>query len=102
MSAESDIKTSFHYDAATNQEIIARVQDVEPIIQEVAELKRITDGRGDTSMGYFAGRIPAIVIEQYMKEVGVTFHEFCIDNTHVHRILNNPDYKRFRIFEGKV
>ena len=98
----SDIKTIYHYDAQENKDIIERVQDCEPIVQEVTEMKEISDGRGSTSLGYFAGRIPGVVVEQYMKEMGVTFQDMIIDNTHVHRILNNPDFKRFRIFEGKI
>ena len=98
----NDIKTIYHYDALENRDVIERVQDCEPVVAEVAELKHRTDGRGDTSLGYHVGRIPGIVIEQYLKEAGITFHEFCIDNTHIHRIINNPDYKRFRVFEGKI
>jgi len=98
----SDIKTSFHYDATANKEIICREQDISPIIKEIEDIKQISDGRGNTGMGYFAGRIPGIIIEKYMKQVGVTFHEFCTDDTHIHRILKDPDYKKFRVFEGNI
>jgi len=98
----SDIKTTYHFDAQENRDIIQRVQDCDPIIQEVTDMKQVTDGRGKTSMGYYAGRIPAIIVEQYMKEMGVSFHDMINDTTHVHRILNNPDFKRFRVFEGKI
>jgi len=98
----SDIDTIYHYDAKENRDVIQRVQDCEPIINEIAELKQLTDGRGDTSLGYHVGRIPAIIVEQYLKHAGITFHDFCVDTTHIHRIINNPDYKKFRVFEGKV
>ena len=98
----SDVKTIYHYDEQENKDIIQRVQDCEPIIQEVAEMKQFSDGRGETSMGYYAGRIPAVIVEAYMNEMGVTFNDMITDTTHVHRILNNPDFKKFRVFEGKI
>ena len=97
-----DIKTIYKYDAASNRDTIQRVQDCEPIIQEIKDKKQFSDGRGDTSLGYHVGRIPAIVVEQYLKHAGITFNEFCTDTAHIHRIMNNPDYKQFRIFEGKI
>lgn len=98
----SDIKTTHHFDEKNNRDIIERVQDCEPVVQEVEEIKQLSDGRGDTSLGYFVGRIPGIIIEQYMKQAGITYHEFIVDKTHIHRIMNNPDYKKFRVFEGKI
>lgn len=98
----NDIKTFYKYDAVEDKDIFYREQDCEPIIKEVAQLKEVTDGRGNTSLGYFVGRIPAIIVEKYINEVGITFRDFIVDTTHVHRILNDPAYKKFRIFEGKV
>ena len=98
----SDISTHYHHNELTDSLTIERKQDASPIIQEVDEFKRVTDGRGDGVKGYFAGRIPAIIIEQYLKEVGVNFQEFIRDDTHIKRIMNNPDYKRFRVFEGRI
>ena len=98
----SDIKTVHYYDALENKDIFERVQDCEPVIKEIKEKKQFTDGRGDTSLGYHVGRIPGIIVEQYIKQAGITFHDFCTDTAHIHRIMNNPDYKKFRVFEGKI
>lgn len=98
----NDIKTTVHYDETTDKTGIYREQDCEPIVQEVSDLKQVTDGRGNTSMGYFAGRIPGIIVEQYMREVGINFQTFIKDEIHIQRIMNNPDYKKFRVFEGKI
>jgi len=98
----SDIITRYHYDATHNKDIIERQQDCAPILKEIGDLKQVTDGRGDTSLGYHVGRIPAVIVEQYCAEMGITFHDFCTDTSHVHRILNNPDFKRFRVFEGRI
>ena len=98
----SDIKTIYHYDAQNNKDVFERVQDCEPIVKRAAEIKQQIDGRSDSSLGYFVGTIPGIIIEQYEKQAGITHHEFMTDRTHIHRIMNNPDYKKFRIFEGKI
>jgi len=74
----SDIDTIYHFDQKDNKDVIERVQDCDPIIQEIQDLKQFSDGRGDTSLGYHVGRIPAIIVEQYLKHAGITFHEFCI------------------------
>jgi len=97
-----DITTKVHHDEATNKTTIYREQDCEPVVDEVKRIKEVTDGRGDGVMGYHVGKIPAIIIEQYIEEMGVSFHEFCVDPVHITRICNDPDYKRFRIFEGRI
>lgn len=81
---------------------VEHVQDCTPIVDEVKRLKEVTDGRGDSSLGYFVGRIPEVIVQKYMDEMGVSYHEFVVDPIHIKRILNDPQYKRFRIFEGRV
>lgn len=98
----SDIKTRMIYDPSENKDIIYREQDCEPIIKEVEDIKLFTDGRGKTSLGYWVGRIPGIISEQYMKEAGITWNEYISNPEHVERIINNPDYKKFKIFQGKI
>jgi hypothetical protein len=98
----NDIVTRANYDSSTDTTTIGRFQDVEPIIKEVKDLKEVTDGRGNTIRGYFAGRIPAIIVEQYLIKAGIKFDEFIRDDIHIKRIMNDPDYKQFRVFEGRI
>jgi len=98
----SDISTEYSHDWKTDTLHVKREQDCEPIVDEVARLKQVTDGRGDTSLGYFVGRIPAIIVEKYLTEMGVTYREFMQEDVHIKRIMNDPAYKKFRIFEGKM
>jgi hypothetical protein len=98
----SDIKTYYKYDSIENRDIIKRVQECDPIVAEVEVLKDISDGRGQSSIGYHVGRIPGAIIEGYIQLVGITFHEFCVDPVHIKRICNDPQYRQFRIFEGKI
>jgi len=98
----NDIETTHYFDAKENRDVFERVQDCEPVLLEAKQHRDRTDGRGDTSLGYFVGTIPGIIVEQYLKTAGVTYREFMIDRTHIHRIMNNPDYKKFRVFEGNI
>lgn len=96
----NDIKTTYHYDGIDDRLTIKREQDVEGHLDAVKALKekpKYVDG-----LGYFAGTIPAIVIEEYIKTVGITFADFMEDDKHINRILNDPDYKKFRVWEGRV
>jgi len=94
--------TKYHYDHSDDKIYIERSADCEPVLDEVKRIKEVTDGRGDGIKGYFVGRIPDVIIEKYLNEMGVTYREFIQDEKHVKRILNDPAYKRFRIFEGRI
>lgn len=98
----SDIRTFYKYDLSDDRHVIHRSQDCEPIVDEVKRIKEVSDGRSETGLGYFVGRIPGIIVEQYLKEKNVTMGEFINDDSHVKNILSNPDYKKFRVFEGKM
>ena len=81
--------------------IVSRTADVEPIIEHCAALRQDSDGKSKSGEMYHVGDIPYIVVEQYMAENKVTFHEFCRDDTHVKRILTNPDFSKFRVWQGR-
>jgi hypothetical protein len=97
---ECGIQTSAEIDAG--KLIIARSADVSPIIDDVKQIKSVTDGKSKSGDMYHLGRIPAIVIEQYLNQHGVTYRDFLQDRTHINRILNDPDYAAFRVWEGQV
>ena len=78
--------------------VIANQQDVGVILDEVARLRH---GSGDSEMQH-VGRIPHVVVEQYLIDNGINFEEFCGSQDHIKRILNDPDNKLLRIKEGRV
>ena len=81
--------------------IVKRTADVEPLIDHLAALRQDGDGKSKSGELYHVGDIPYIVVEQYMAENGVTFHEFCKDDVHIKRILTNPDFSKFRVWQGR-
>lgn len=94
------IEEKYKYDHAEDKLIVERTQDINPVLKHVEQAKEV--GTYTEGLGYYAGTIPAIVIEQYMKEFGVSYMDFIKDSTHIHRIMNDPDYKKFRVWEGTL
>lgn len=93
------IETNFHID--NGDLIIERVADVQNVLDRAANLRSL--GQLKTKMGdHFIGTIPLIEIEKYCNRVGVTLHEFWVDDTHMTRMLNDPDLSLFRVWEGRV
>ena len=92
------MKERYVYDEIEDKLHVERTQDVEPVLEQVKiEKENIREIPG---LGYKVGTIPAIIVQQYCNEVGITYREFCIDQTHIKRIMNDPDYRKFRVWEG--
>ncbi|MCP3704613.1 MAG: hypothetical protein GY954_16995 [Alteromonas sp.] len=82
--------------------VIERVQEVDPVLESVKQHKEVQTGKPVDGLGYFAGRIPGVIVEKYMNEFGVSYNEFICNDVHIQRILNDPEYKRFRVWEGRI
>lgn len=95
----SDMQTIFHRNNE-NLLIVENKQDCEPIAEICARLRK--EGKTGTSEMYLVGTIPDVIVEKYCIEHGISNHEFCIDRTHIKRIMNNPDYAKFRVWEGQI
>jgi hypothetical protein len=80
------------------QLIVARSQDCQPVLEHVAAMKELTDQTGDLR---YVGEIPHVIIEKYLNERGISFHEFMQGDEHIKRILNSSDYKKLRVWEGR-
>jgi len=94
-----DIKESYHYDELTDRLTIKREQDIEPLIEQN---KLMADNLKEVpGLGYHAGRIPMVMVEDYMKKTGITFGEFLSDDKHVKILLQNRDLSKLRIWNGK-
>jgi len=102
MSAKDDVMTEYVQANSEGTAFFNRVQDVEPIIDEVARIKQVSNGMSKSGELAHVGRIPAVIVEKYCTELGITFQEFLQDKTHINRIVSNPDYSRFRIWEGSL
>ncbi len=56
---------------------------------------------GDRDMKVLA-HIPAIIVEKWCNDHGVTFQEFMASKEVRGRMLNDPDLAYFRVWQGRV
>lgn len=92
-----DILTTTSFDEMEQKVTVHRQQDVEPILTDIAKLR---DNHVEGGEYYHAGRIPAVVIEEYCTRKGMSFAEFM--RTGYKSMLNDPDYSKLRIWEGRI
>lgn len=95
---DSTVKTKIIVDDDTIH--VSRVQDVEGILDGVAELRN-SQAFGSSEMRH-AGFIPFVEVERYLNETGISLQEFNTDDRHIAVILNDPSFKKLRIWEGKI
>lgn len=95
------MKETLIYDEAEDKLIVKHEIYTAPIVDEIHAIKRDWDGRGDSSLGYFVGHIPHWVLQDYMNRTGVKYDEILNTDEHVKRILNDPEFKDLRVWEGK-
>ncbi len=80
--------------------VTGSVQDCTPILEDAKARNRA--GFHGTSEMKHAMRIPAVVVETYCNLQGIEFSEFMQNPVHVKRMLNDPDLRDLRIWEGRV
>lgn len=80
--------------------ITGTVQDCTPILERAQALHR--EGQHGSSEMKHAASFPAVLVEKYCNDNGITFHEFMNGKEHVKRMLNDPSLSYFRIWAGKV
>ena len=97
----SQVSTSFHWQAHEDTAVINRSQDVEPILDQCAEL-RATGATGAGGDMHHAARIPMVCVEQYMSQAGINMQQFLTDPEHVRRMLADPALAAFRVHTGAV
>lgn len=98
----ANIDTRFHLGNGDGSMVIERVADVQSILDSAKNLRSNGAGVSESGELHHVGRIPSIIIEKYCNANGISYREFLIDDTHITRILNDPDYKLFRVWEGTV
>lgn len=89
--------SAFHQDDAL---VIRRTQDCTPIAEHTTRLRN--EGATGSSEMRHAASFPAVLVEKYINDAGITFTEFLRDETHVKRMLQDPALSAFRVWEGQV
>lgn len=79
---------------------LQRTQDCEPIVEQAKALHR--EGHHGSDNVRHAASIPNILIEKYCQDNGITYREWCGNEVHIRRMLNDPALAHFRIWPGRV
>ena len=79
---------------------VERTQDCNPFLDFAAEMRK-AGNVGSSEMRY-AMSIPNVIVEHYCNKRGILFSEFMQNPVHVKNLVNDPDFKKLRIWEGRI
>ena len=78
----------------------ANHSDLQAVADHCANLRAIGDtGSKDMKL---AASVPAIFVQKYLNDNGVTFAEFMREPKHADRLLADPALAAFRVWQGRV
>jgi hypothetical protein len=80
--------------------ITGTVQDCTPLVERTKALHR-AGIHGSSEMRH-AASFPAVLVEKYCNEKGITFQEWIGNPTHAKAMLTDPTLKDFRVWGGRV
>lgn len=82
------------------QMVVSSTQDCTSIA-ETAQARH-NEGLTGTSELKHAARIPMVMVEKYLNDNNISFHEWSTDKAHIRRMLQDPALAYFRIWRGRV
>ena len=88
------------YDHTTDQLVIRRTQDCNPILEHNKEQALWTDGYTPSREMRRVAQIPNIIVEQWMKEGVNIFDDNCWPE--IRRRLNDPEWRHLRTCSGRI
>lgn len=92
--------TRFHHRPETDTSAIERIQDCTSILDHATALRN--EGvHGDREMRH-AAHFPAVIVERYCNETGITFEEFLANDEHPLAMMRDPALAGFRVWNGRV
>jgi hypothetical protein len=102
-SEDGDVVEYLHYDEAEKTFSLEMVQDVEPVLDNVKELRN--NGGNDAGKNkagdfYLAGSFPQIIVYAWLKLRGLTQRDF--KGQVVRDFLNDSEHAAFRVWPGRV
>lgn len=78
----------------------ASMDDLKLVADDCAG-RRGVGATGSSEMKHVA-RVPAIIVQKYINDNGITYAEFMRDPKHADRMLSDPSLSAFRIWEGRI
>ena len=96
----SGITETLHQDGESDF-TIKMTADVQPVIEQIKRIRQVSDGKSKSGELYHVARVPEILVRQWNIQYGcdVTAKEnFGL----FERLLDSPEFKAFRIYQGKL
>lgn len=95
----SEVKTEFliHADGTG---AIKRSQDVTAVLEDAKA--RASCGLVGSDDYWHMMELPAVLVEKYCNDVGISFADFMADETHIRRMVNDPALSGFRVHGGRM
>jgi hypothetical protein len=78
----------------------ARMSDLKAVVEDCTA-RRSLGNTGSSEIKHVA-RVPAIIVQKYINDNGITYAEFMRDPKHADRMLSDPSLSAFRIWEGRI
>lgn len=79
---------------------VSTTQDCVPVAEWAKE--RHNTGQHGSSEFRHAARIPQVMVEKYLNDNQITYHEWSADKAHIRRMLQDPALQHFRIWKGVI
>lgn len=92
----SAVSTRLHDDGG--KLIVERTQDCESVLNSAADLR--SAGLTGTSDMRHVGRIPAVVLEMWLNEAGLTMDQTDEVNALIKKKLMDGEFSKLRVWEG--
>lgn len=93
------LNESVQYDDLTDTLHVIQKHDAQPVLDSVRLLKQAETPK--LSENRHVGRVPFHIIEQWVKEAGVSFDNYEAVREVIDRKLQSGEFNKLRIWEGR-
>jgi hypothetical protein len=80
--------------------VAGTVQDCTPIVEQAKALNR--EGIHGSKEMRHAAKFPAVIVEKYCNDKGISFQQFLSEPVHCRTMLADPALRDFRIWDKRV
>jgi hypothetical protein len=94
-------RTEYLHDLGDNKFAIEFTADIEPVLNQVARMRQVSDGKSKSKELYHVARIPKDLIDTLSVRMGVDL--MAKENSKLFdQVIDSPEFSRFRIYQGKL
>jgi hypothetical protein len=95
---EDKFKETVHYDSDGRTFTVQRQYDVNPTLEQAKIIR--DSGAGVTGENRLVGRIPMVMVDQWMKEAGVAHNDNEARKEIIRKKMLSGDFDKFRVWGG--